>query len=332
MKKIINKPNEVVEDSLSGFLKAHSGHVVPSENSRVVLSAYSYDTPKVGVISGGGSGHKPAFIGYVGKNILDAVAVGEVFSSPPASAFYEAMRAADQGRGVACLYGNYAGDNMNVQIALKRIEKDGIPVRTVVAKDDVASAKKGEEEKRRGVAGEILMWKIAGAKAAMGAELYEVINTAQKTINQTRSVGIGLSPCTIPDVGHPNFQIDIGKMEFGIGHHGEPGIEVLEMQTSKEIATRMLNTILADLPFSEGDEVVVLLSGLGSTPMQELYILYNDVSEQLEEKGIVVRNSLVGNYFTSLEMGGVTLTLLKLDADLKKCFDYQVRCAAFTAF
>mgnify|MGYP006286932179 CR=1 FL=1 len=332
MKKIINKPNEVVEDSLKGFLKANVEHVsYYKKNSRVVLSAYNYDKPKVGVVSGGGSGHKPAFIGYVGKNILDAVAVGEVFSSPPASAFYNAIKAADQGRGVACLYGNYAGDNMNVKIALNRIKKENIEVRTVVAKDDVASAKKGEEEKRRGVAGEILMWKIAGAKAAMGADLDYVINIAEKTINQTRSVGIGLSPCTIPDVGHPNFQIKSGKMEFGIGHHGEPGIEVLDMATSKVVAGKMLETILTDFQFSVKDEVVVLLSGLGSTPMQELYILYNDISDQLIENGILVRRSLVGNYFTSLEMGGATLTLLKLDAELKECFDYPVRCAAFTS-
>ena len=272
-------------------------------------------------MTGGGSGHKPAFIGYVGKNMCDAVAVGEIFSSPTAAAFLDAIKAADSGKGVACLYGNYAGDNMNVKMAMRKAKAAGIEVKTVVANDDCASAKKDEIEKRRGVAGEIFMWKVGGAKAAMGASLDEVIAAAQKAIDNTRSVGVGTAPCTIPAVGHPNFMIEDGKMEFGIGHHGEPGVEVTDIGTADEIAEKMMDMIIPDLPFADGDEVAVLVSGLGATPVMEQYIVYNRVEELLAEKGIKVYKAYVGNYFTSLEMMGVTATVMKLDDELKECLD-----------
>ena len=283
-------------------------------------------------MTGGGSGHKPAFIGYIGENLCDAVAVGEIFSSPTAKAFLDAIKEADAGKGVACLYGNYAGDNMNVKMAVRKAKKLGIEVKTVVANDDCASASKDELEKRRGVAGEVLMWKIGGAKAAMGASLDEVIAAAQKAIDNTRSVGIGTAPCTIPAVGHPNFQIEDGTMEVGIGHHGEPGISVQPLKTADEIADEMLNLILPDLPFEEGDEVAVLLSGLGATPVMEQYIVYNRVEDVLNEKGIKVYRSYVGNYFTSLEMMGVTLTVMKLDDELKECIDMPVNSAGLKQF
>jgi dihydroxyacetone kinase-like protein len=232
------------------------------------------------------------------------------------------MVTANAGRGVACLYGNYAGDNMNVKMAMRKAKAMGIEVKTVVANDDCASAPKDELEKRRGVAGEVLMWKVGGAKAAMGADLDAVIAAAQKAIDNTRSVGIGTAPCTIPAVGHPNFTIADGTMELGIGHHGEPGVSVQPLATANEIAEQMLQLILPDLPFAAGDEVVVLLSGLGATPVMEQYIVYNRVEEVLTEKGIRVHRAYVGNYFTSLEMMGVTLTVMKLDDELKQCVDY----------
>jgi dihydroxyacetone kinase-like protein len=287
---------------------------------------------KVGIVTGGGSGHKPAFVGYIGKNMVDAVAVGEIFSSPPAQMFYDAFVAADSGKGVACLYGNYEGDKMNVKMAMELAEDEGIEVKTVVANDDVPSAPKDRREDRRGVAGEILMWKIGGAKAAMGGSLDEVIAVAQKALDNTRSMGIGLSPCTIPEVGHPNFTIEDGKMEVGIGHHGEPGLEVADLESAAEIAQRMTNIILPDLPFAGGDEVVVLLSGLGSTPVMELYILFNDVAKILAEKGISIYKPYVGNYFTSLEMAGATLTIMKLDDELKECIDYEADSMGFRQF
>jgi len=332
MSRIINNPDFVVEDMLKGFLKSHDKLLSTTENSRVVKYINAPVSGKVGIVTGGGSGHKPAFIGYVGKNMCDAVAVGEIFSSPTAQAFYDAIKASDSGNGVACLYGNYAGDNMNVKMAMKMAKKDGITVKTVVANDDAASAPKDEPDKRRGVAGEVLMWKLAGAKASTGASLDEVIEVAQRAINNTRSIGIGTKPCTIPAVGHPNFLIEDGTMEVGIGHHGEPGVNIQPLKTADEIASQMLDIILPDLPFSAGDDVVVLLSGLGATPVMEQYIVFNKVSDILTEKGIHIHRSYVGNYFTSLEMMGVTLTVLKLDSELAELIDMPAESVGLTQF
>jgi dihydroxyacetone kinase-like protein len=332
MQRLINDPNQVVEDMLKGFVQAHPDLVTGTDNARVLKAVGAPVPGKVGVVTGGGSGHKPAFIGYLGRNLVDAVAVGEVFSSPSAKAFHDAFKAADGGQGVACLYGNYAGDNMNVKMAIRMAAKDGIEVKTVVANDDVPSAPQAEREKRRGVAGEVLMWKVGGAKAALGGSLDEVIAAAQKAIDHTRSIGVGLTPCTIPAVGHPNFEIAPGKMELGIGHHGEPGIEVTDLKPADEVAAMMVDTVLPDLPFASGDEVVVLVSGLGATPVMELYIVYAKVAELLADKGISVYKPYVGNYFTSLEMMGVTLTVMQLDAELKPLIDLDADSMGLTQF
>lgn len=332
MQKIINDPSLVVDQMLEGFVKANSDLVSTTENERVLKYKNAPIKGKVGVVTGGGSGHKPAFVGYIGRNMVDAVAVGELFSSPPAQMFYDAIREADAGAGVAILYGNYAGDNMNVAMAIEQAEDDGIVVGKVVANDDVPSAPSSDRSRRRGVAGEILMWKVGGAKAAMGGSLEEVLAVAQKAIDNTRSMGVGLSPCILPEVGHPNFTIEPGTMEVGIGHHGEPGIEVAPLESAEQIARRMCDVILTDLPFKSGDEVVVLVSGLGSTPLMEQYILYGEVEKILESKGIKVHKSLVGNYFTSLEMAGATLSLMRLDDELKECFDYEADAVSFKQF
>lgn len=332
MQKIINDPSLVVDQMLEGFVKANSDLVSTTENERVLKYKNAPVKGKVGVVTGGGSGHKPAFVGYIGRNMVDAVAVGELFSSPPAQMFYDAIRAADAGAGVAILYGNYAGDNMNVAMAIEQAEDDGILVGKVVANDDVPSAPSSDRSRRRGVAGEILMWKVGGAKAAMGGSLEEVLAVAQKAIDNTRSMGVGLSPCILPEVGHPNFTIEPGTMEVGIGHHGEPGIEVVPLESAEQIARRMCDVILPDLPFKSGDEVVVLVSGLGSTPLMEQYILYGEVEKILESKGIKVHKSLVGNYFTSLEMAGATLSVMRLDDELKECFDYEADAVSFKQF
>ncbi|KXF75784.1 dihydroxyacetone kinase [Paramesorhizobium deserti] len=328
MQRFINNPDEVVEDTVKGFVKAHSDIVRLAENPRVIAARNAPYQGKVGVITGGGSGHEPAFIGYTGKNMLDAVAVGELFSSPTAKSFYDAVREANGGKGVVCLYGNYAGDNMNVKMAVKMAAKEGIEVATVVANDDVCSAPPEERKKRRGVAGEIFMWKIGGARAASGASLEEVRATAQKAIDNCRSIGVGLGPCTLPAVGHPNFQIEPGTMEVGIGHHGEPGVRVEPLKTADAIARDMCRIVLDDHALPEGTEVAVLVSGLGATPLNELYILNDTIEAEITGRGLKIYRTYVGNYFTSLEMVGATLTVMALDAELKELLDVEVHCTA----
>ena len=323
MQRIMNDPDYIVDEMLKGFVKTHGDLVATIPENPRVLKAVDAPVDRVGVITGGGSGHKPAFIGYLGRNMLDAVAVGEIFSSPSAKAFHDAIKAADAGKGVACLYGNYSGDNMNVKMAVKMAKKDSIEVKTVVANDDVASAPENQREKRRGVAGEVFMWKIGAAKAALGGTLDEVIAAAQKAIDNTRSIGIGLTPCTLPAVGHPNFEIAPGTIEVGIGHHGEPGIEVCPLETADKMAKRMVDIIAGDYPFVRGDELAVIVSGLGATPVMELYVVYNEIEKLLAEMGIKVYRSYVGNYFTSLDMMGVTVTAMKMDDELKPLLDLE---------
>ena len=326
MQRFINNPDLVVEDTVKGFVKAHSDIVRLAENPRVVVAKDAPVAGKVGVVTGGGSGHEPAFIGYTGKNMLDAVAVGELFSSPTAKSFHDAIREANGGKGVVVLYGNYAGDNMNVKMAVRQAAKDGIEVLTVVANDDVCSAPADEREKRRGVAGEILMWKVGGAKATQGASLEEVRATAQKAIDTCRSSGVGLGPCTLPAVGHPNFQIEPGTMEVGIGHHGEPGVRVEALKTAEETARDMVQIVLDDHNLAAGTEVVVLVSGLGATPLNELYILNDTIESEITARGLKIHKTWIGNYFTSLEMVGATLTVMALDDELKALIDVEARC------
>jgi dihydroxyacetone kinase len=331
MNRVINNPDLVVEDMLKGWAIAHASNVrLNGDNPRVLQRVQAPETGKVGVVTGGGSGHEPAFVGYVGNGLLDAVAVGEIFSSPTARSFLDAIRAANGGAGVACLYGNYAGDNMNVKMAVQMAESEGIVVKTVVANDDVPSAAKGDEAKRRGVAGEVLMWKVGAAKAAQGASIDEVIGVAQKAIQNTRSIGIGLSACIIPAVGKANFNIEHGTMEVGIGHHGEPGIDVRKTASASEMADLMLNVVVPDLPFGNGDRVAVLVSGLGATPLMEQYILFGEIAQRLSDQGVHVAFSYVGNLFTSLEMMGVTLTLMKLDDELEACMNHPCESVGLT--
>lgn len=332
MQRIINDPDNLVNEMVEGFKLAHNDIVASTSNPRVLKYINAPVPGKVGIVTGGGSGHKPAFIGYIGENMIDAVAVGEIFSSPTAKSFYDAIKVSDSGRGVAVLYGNYSGDNMNVRMAREEAEDNNIVVKTVVANDDVPSAPASELKKRRGVAGEVLMWKVGGAKAAMGANIDEVIAAAQKAIDNTRSIGIGLTPCTIPAAGKPNFHIEPGKMELGIGHHGEPGIKVVDLATADQMAEMSLDIILPDLPFKGGDDLVVLVSGLGATPVSELYVFYRKVSEILKSKKMTIHKAFVGNYFTSLEMMGVTLTIMKLDDELKELIDYKSNSVALKQF
>ena len=316
MNRVINNPDLVVDDMLKGVLAANHDLEALVDNPRVIKRACAPLAGKVGIVAGGASGHEPAFVGYLGEFLLDAVAVGEIFSSPTAMSFYDAIRVADSGRGVACFFGNYAGDNMNVGMARKMAERAGIQVNAVVANDDLSSAPKGAEDKRRGIAGQILMWKTAAACAAQNGSLDEVIAVAQKTINRTRSITIGLSACIIPAIGKANFQIEDGMMSIGIGHQGEPGVRTGSTTSADEMAKVMVDAILSDMPMAPGSRVAALISGLGATPLMENYILFASVAKYLEQASITVVDSWVGNYFTSLEMMGVTLSLLHLDDEL----------------
>ena len=284
MQMFANDPQYIVEDMLKGYAKAHSDIVAPTDNPRVFKTAQPVREGKVGIVTGGGSGHKPAFIGYVGRNMVDAVAVGEIFSSPTAVAFYDAGPAAHGGT------------------------------------------------KRRGVAGEIFMWKCAGAKAAMGGTLDEVIAAAQKAIDNCHSVGVGLSPCSLPAAGKPNFQIEEGTAEFGIGHHGEPGVEVCRLGTAKEIAEKMTKLVMDDISDKGNGELAVLVSGLGSTPVMELYVLYQEVEKILESNGFKVVFPLVGNYFTSLDMKGATVTLCQVDDEMREYLNMEIDTVAWKQF
>lgn len=317
MQRFVNDPDYIVDDMLNGLVKANP-EIEFSDNNHHVITMKEKKEGKVGVITGGGSGHEPAFVGYLGKGLLDAVAIGEVFASPPAHTFLDAITEADQGNGVAVLFGNYAGDNMNLKMAARKAKKNKIEVKYVVANDDVASSPKETREKRHGIAGGFFMWKVGGAKAARGGSLDDVINAAQNVVNRTRSICVGLEPCVIPAVGHSNFVIQDKMMEFGVGHHGEPGIRVEEMKSAKEIATEMTETILNDFEFDGEKEVAVMISGLGSTPIMELYVLYDEVEKILAQKGHKIFKTYIGNFVTSLDMNGASLTIVDLDEEIKE--------------
>ena len=321
MKKFINDPFDVVDEMLAGFLAVHGRHVRRLETARTVVRVDAPVQNKVGVVTGGGSGHKPAFIGFVGKGMLDAVAVGEIFTSPPPNAVFEAAKAVNGGKGVLFLLGNYAGDIMNFELAADMAKAEGIPVQQVIATDDVGSGSKEKASNRRGVVGEFFAWKIAGAKAEAGGSLEGCKTVAEKVNNYTRTLGVALSPCTVPAKGTPTFTLAEDEMEYGVGHHGEPGTAKIKMMTADQITEKMTLEVIEDLPFGSGDEVAVLINGLGATPMIELYVCFRKVKQILDGKRIKIERSYVGEYFTALEMAGFSVTLMKLDPELKSLLE-----------
>jgi len=317
MKKFINDPFDVVDEMLDGFVDVYGRYVRKLPNARALVRADAPVQGKVGVITGGGSGHKPAFIGFIGKGMLDAVAVGEIFTSPPPISVVEAAKAAHGGRGVLFLLGNYSGDVMNFGLAADMCREEGIQIEQVIATDDVGSGPKEKASNRRGVVGEFLAWKIAGAKAEEGGSLQEVTAVAEKVNRLTRTLGVALTPCTVPAKGTPTFILAEDEMEYAVGHHGEPGTAKVKMQKADEITERMVDEIVHDLPFRSGDEVAVIVNGLGGTPQLELFICYRRVRQLLDRKGIKIVKPFVGQFFTALEMAGVSVTLMKLDEELK---------------
>ncbi|WP_299872108.1 dihydroxyacetone kinase subunit DhaK [uncultured Sulfitobacter sp.] len=328
MKKILNDPENYVDETLEGLVAAHPDiYRLAGEEGRVVARAAPGKAGKVGIVSGGGSGHLPVFTGYVGTGLLDACAIGQVFASPSADQMADAMRAADQGAGVLRLYGNYGGDVMNFDMAGDLVEMDDIDSATVLLADDVASAPPEEAEKRRGVAGMVYAFKIAGAAAEAGLDLAGVTRVAQKTADACRSVGAALSSCTVPQAGKPTFEIGEDEMEMGMGIHGEPGVWRDKLRPADVIADEMMDRLLADIEIGKGDRVSVLVNSLGATPHEELYILYRIVQKRLHAAGAEVVMPLVGRYATSMEMTGVSFTLCKLDDELEGYLKAPCECA-----
>ncbi|MBO8127560.1 MAG: dihydroxyacetone kinase subunit DhaK [Firmicutes bacterium] len=320
MKKLINDPYKVVDEMLAGFVKAHPNYVRMVHPRGLVRKAPP-KKGKVGLMIGGGSGHKPAFIGYIGEGVADGVAVGNVFASPPPEPALEVTKAIDTGAGVLYSYGNYQGDILNFNMAAELAAMEGIRVETVLVTDDIASAPKDQMEKRRGIAGDFFVFKIAGAMAETMASLDEVKRVAEKANFNTRTMGVALSGCTVPAAGKPIFTLGENEMEIGLGIHGEPGVRRGKLETADEVATDITERIIADLPFQSGDEVAVLVNGLGATPYMELYIVYRKVAEILADHGISIYRSYVGEYVTSLEMAGCSVTLMRLDDELKRLLD-----------
>jgi dihydroxyacetone kinase-like protein len=273
---------------------------------------------KAGIVTGGGSGHLPVFTGYLGPGLLDACAIGDVFASPGVDLMADAIRAANGGAGVLRLYGNYGGDNMNFDMAGEILEVEDVRTTTVRVADDVASAGPQERSKRRGIAGMVYCFKMAGAKADTMADLDSVTAIAQKAADACRTAGVALTPCTVPAAGRPTFTIAEDEMEIGMGIHGEPGVRRGVLRTADETAEEMLGMLLADMPLNSGDRVSLLANSLGATPLEELYIVYRYVERRLRGLGVTIVAPLVGRYATSMEMAGMSVTVCRLDAELEK--------------
>ena len=325
MRKLLNDPNAYVSDMLAGLLAAHPEDLALADDPHAIVRADAPVADKVALATGGGSGHLPVFLGYVGAGMLDGCAVGDVFQSPSAETMMAVTRRIHAGKGVVYIYGNYGGDVMNFDMASEMAELEDIPVETVLVRDDVASAPPEQAERRRGVAGMVYAFKLAGAKADQGGSLEEVSQVARRTLERTRSIGVALSGCTVPQAGRPTFQVGEREMEIGMGIHGEPGMQREALQSADAITERMLGAVLEDLAPASGDTVTVMVNSLGATPLEELYIMYRTVHERLEAHGLTPYRPAIGRFATSMEMVGASLTVLRLDDELKALLDAPAR-------
>jgi phosphoenolpyruvate---glycerone phosphotransferase subunit DhaK len=329
MKKIINNPEHVVNEMLEGIVKAHPDYVKRVEGFDVLVRKNAPVLGKVALVSGGGSGHEPAHGGFVGTGMLSGAVAGEVFTSPTPDQVFEAIKTVDGGEGVLLVIKNYTGDIMNFEMAAEMAEMENIKVASVIVNDDVAVEDSTWTSGRRGIAGTILVHKIAGACAEAGEPLDVVQQVANKVIANIRTMGMSLTPCTVPAAGKPSFVLAEDEMEVGLGIHGEPGTHRDQIASADEITTHLVQKVLEDIEIREGEEVCLLVNGLGGTPLMELYIVNRKVHELLAEKGISVYKTMVGNYMTSLEMAGASVTLLKLDDELKTWLDAKADTPAF---
>ena len=330
--KLINDGNAAVDEMLEGVIAAHGDILRRAEQApRAVIARDGPRPGKVGIVIGGGSGHEPAFLGFVGKGLADAAAVGNVFASPPPQPAIDAALAVDGGAGVLFLYGNYAGDVMNFDMAAEMLELEGVEARTVLTTDDIASAPPDRREQRRGVAGNVFVFKAAGAAADLMLPLDEVERIARHANARTYTIGVALAPCSLPQTRRPNFEIAPGEMEIGMGIHGEPGVRRGPLQSADAVADEMMDAILAEMGAPAGSRVAVLVNSLGSTPLMELYILNRRVSQRLKEAGLATHRTLVGPLCTSLEMAGASITVMHLDDELQRLIDHPCQCAMFAA-
>ncbi len=330
MKKIINNPSNFVEESIDGLIKSHPDvYALAKDNNRVITRAKKTSN-KVGIVTGGGSGHLPVFTGYVGKGFLDACAIGSVFASPSVEQMASAIRNADNGNGVLCVLGNYGGDVMNFDMACETVGSEGIKTKTVIVADDIASASEEEKLKRRGIAGMIFVFKIAGAIAETGASLDDVFQTATEANDNIRTLGVALSPCILPEAGKPTFEINDDEIEIGMGIHGEPGIKREKLKPADAIVDDLFDRIIKDAKLKDKDEISIMINSLGATPLEELYIVSKRVNENLLKMNIQNKKSYVGRYATSMEMAGMSITILKLSENLKKYLFSQTGCPFWT--
>ena len=326
MKKIINNPSNFVEESIDGLIKSHPDvYALAKDNNRVVTRA-NKSSKKVAIVTGGGSGHLPVFTGYVGKGFLDACAIGSVFASPSVEQMVSAIKNADNGNGVLCIIGNYGGDVMNFEMACETVEAEGIKTKKVIVADDIASARESEKLKRRGIAGMIFVFKIAGACAETGASLEDVFNTATEANNNIRTLGVALSPCILPEAGKPTFEINDDEIEIGMGIHGEPGIKREKLKPANDLVDDLYKRIIDDSKLTTNDNIAIMINSLGATPLEELYIVSKRVNENLSNSKINNVKTYVGRYATSMEMAGMSITTLKLSDNLKKNLFAKSEC------
>ena len=326
MKKIINNPSDFVEESIQGLVVSHPDiYSFATDNQRVIKRTVKAKN-KVGIVSGGGSGHLPVFTGYVGKGMLDACAVGSVFASPSVDQIASAIRNGDNGNGVLCVLGNYGGDVMNFEMACEIVKDEGIETKTIIVSDDIASASNEEKLKRRGIAGLILAFKIAGATAENGASLEEVFNITSNANSDLRTIGVAVSSCILPEVGKPTFNLDNDEIEIGMGIHGEPGIKREKLKKADILVDDLCEIIFKDFELLSKDKVSIMINSLGATPLEELYIVSKKVNEIFSKLEIDIVKSYVGRYATSLEMAGMSITVLKLNDDLSKALLDHSEC------
>lgn len=322
LRKLINDPDAFVDEMLEGVLLAHGDALkAASEDRRAVVRADAPVPGHVGIVTGGGSGHLPLFLGYVGVGLASGVAVGNVFSSPSAEAMLAASRAVNGGAGVLYLFGNYGGDVLNFELAAEMADGEDIATKTVLLTDDVASAPPEQAAERRGIAGGFFAYKCAGAAAERGDDLAGVEAVARLVVANTRTMGVGLSPTILPSAGKPTFELGEGEMEIGIGIHGEPGVHRGELESADRVAERLFAAVAEDLALKAGERVAVLVNGLGATPLEELYILYRRTNQMLRDRGVKVHRTYVGEYATSLEMAGASISVLRLDEGLIELLD-----------